>query len=810
LGVLEAAPRACIITGLATSESQAARLTQIADTAREGFLARGLPADAIVLLSPSLGVPLRREAVLAALAPRPATSPDDETWLVFLGTSAPSRDGQTAFQLTGPRLTATDLATAVAALPGKKFVVVATSASGGFLPPLLALPDVEAVAATGDSGEISEPRFATFWAEALVAQPTASFASLAANAADRVNAHYTENSLAQGEHPRLIDRAAARIIEAPFPGATSVAPAPSAASSAAATPDAPVDLAAITIPKARTADEIERRPADSASLALLAAARAAAAGSPHSALILRTEVELLVAGDFSSRETWRTRAYLRTGEALDDLATLHLPSDPPFVTASLVSARVIRPDGAQLLLNPAARSARRAAEPHGNAELQLGPSSPPFIELPEVTADCIVEAEWTLDRRSDGSLPEFYHEWNFARPYPQKSLRVVLTLPAGSPWHVFAPQLPGGSTVNRTRTYDLADLPAHEPLPGDPPARTFTPWLGVSSVATWDTFAAWYRRLASGSDTTGPGIEALAADIAAAHPDRAGRLRAAYERVASLRYVAVELGVGAFRPRTPEQVWRQRFGDCKDKANLLVAVLAKLGIPAEFALVNRFDTTFTEFPGWQFNHALARVPAAPAAGQATDLWLDTTDRLVPFGIIAPGDLGRDALVFAPDFSTAAFHKITAAQEPPSEWRETFSRAAAPFAWQLHLTATGSAEVALRHLLLNLSPEAKRERLRTLLALPGASITNVTAPDPYDLSRPYEIAVTLQALAASPEFPITRPLAPGLDARLARTPAGRPELMWDDGRDWRYIRSTPSSQETTTLIPGRFLPDPFLP
>ena len=787
-GVIQASPRAFIVLGLSANETQAARLAAIATTTREGLLARGLPADSIHTLAPAPGEPLRREAILAALAPDSAIT---ETWLVLLGTSASARDGQPAFQVSGPRLTAADLASALTALPGQKFVVIATSASGGFLPPLLALPDVEAAAATADRGEISEPRFAEFWAETLVARPSADFAALAAEAATRVAAFYNSQSLAQGENARLIDRTSGRIISALDASARTAT-----ASFGSATPPPPVDIAALTIPKTTADTEIELRPATPESLALLATARAAAQATDHAALFLRSEIEILVAPDLSSRETTRFRAYVRTGEALDALGTLRLPFDPPFVSSRLLTARVIRPDGSQRLLNPAARAARLAADSNLNTS-DVAPASP-FIELPDLTADCIIEAEWTTDYRTDGTLPEFSREWHFAHPYPQQSLRLTLTLPSDSRWRAFAPHLPEPSSPlptpnSLTSVWELTDLPAREPLPFDPPARTFTAWLGVSSVESWDSFAAWYRRIAVGSDTVGSEVEALAATIAAAHPDRAARIRAAYEQVAALRYVAIELGVGALRPRTPEQVWRQRFGDCKDKANLLVAVLARLGIEAEFALVNRFDTTFTAHPSWQFNHALARVPAAPAAGQPHDLWLDATDRLVPPDVVAPGNVSRDALVFSRDFSTSAFHQITATQESPSEWRETLSTHpdSPEILTRIQISATGSANVALRHLLLGLSPAQRRTRLGDLL---GHPVTAVTTPDPYDLSAPFTIDLAVAAPLTAP-FP---PLAPGLTAYLA--PAERPRI-WDEGRAWTYVRTTPSGTDARP-IPAR--------
>lgn len=804
--------RARIFVGLPVGDTQSARQQEIANSIQRSLCLRGAEPGATLIYSHEASRPLGRETILAALAPAADAAPDDETWIVLLGTSAPGRDGRPAFQISGPRLSADDFAAAVAKLPGKKFVVVATSASGGFLPPLLNLPEVEAVAATADQGEVSEPRFATYWADAIAARPRDSFAALAASAAAQVSDYYTAQSLAESEHPRMIDRAARRIVEAPF---TDLAAAAAAAISPppadpAEKPAAPVDLAALSFPKSSGAEEIERRPADDESRALLAAARAAAKDSPHAALILRTEVDLLVARDFSSRETWRSRAYLRTGEALDSLGTLRLNPDSPATTATLVSARVIRPDGGQLLLDPAARRGRLASESNEKRAKPASLPTSPYVELPEVTADCVVEAEWTIDRRADGELPEFYREWNFAENYPRRSLRVRLTLPREERWRAFAPNLPAPSSAplapgsplpapsSQTLVWELADLPARESLPGDPPARATTPWIGVSSVASWDAFAAWYRRLATGSETIGPGVEALADEIAAAHSDRAGRLRAAYERVAALRYVPIELGVGAFRPRTPEQVWQQRHGDCKDKANLLVAVLARLGIPAEFVLVNRFDTTFTELPGWQFNHAIARVPAAPAAGQPHDLWLDTTDRLVPFGVVAPGDLGRHALVFAKEFASATFHEITAAQEPPAEWRETFAYDDASSLWRIRISATGAAEVALRHLLLGHTPAQRREHLRSLLDWPEAVVTEVVAPDPYDLNAPFVLAFAARAPADAFERRPPTPLAPGLAAHLA--PGDRPRL-WDEGRPWRFVRTGPGGDDAR-MVPAR--------
>ena len=800
-----AASRAFIVVGLAAGETQASRLDTNAQTLREGFLARGFSADSITTLGAS-GERVRRDAILTALKPTagPAAA-NDETWLVLLG-SASARGGEPSFQISGPRLTVADLTSAVKALPGHKYVVVATTASGGFLPPLLALPEVDAVAATADSGEINEPRFAEAWAESLVAAPQTTFAELAASAAKRVDAFYQSQSLAQGEHARLIDRAAGKIIEAPFTTATAPAAAPADGRKG---PTPAFSVADIEIPKPSGDTDIERRPATDETRALIAEARAAAKDNAHAAIFLRIDIDLTVGRDFSVIERHRTRAYLLTGESLDDLGTLILPSNPPDLSTRLEGVRVLTPDGSQVIVNPRSYDERRAEDNHEADDARAkgrkdAPTAPPFLPLPEVTAGCIIEAAWTVERHSSGDMPEFSDEWLLAERYPVRALHLSVTTPTDARWHVFAPNLPATTATEtagtRTSKWTLAYVPAFEPRAGDPPVKTTAPWVGVSSLASWEGFTAWYKRIATGSDKTGPAVAALAEEIAKAHPDRAGRLRAAYERVAALRYVAVELGVGAFRPRTPEQVWKQRYGDCKDKANLLVAVLGKLGISAEFALVNRFDRTFTDWPAWQFNHAVARVPAAVADGQPWDLWLDTTDRLVPFGIIAPGDLGRQALAFNAQ-GGATFHEITAAQETKSEWHEDYHFDDKTSTWMLRLSAKGSAEVTLRRMFVSMPAGVRAEHIHSLLSWRVGPVKQVTTSDPYDASAPFIATIELAGQADTISQNRPRWLVPGLEFFRARIAQHSQELWWDEGRTWTIYRGDRQNISKGYEIPG---------
>jgi len=89
-----------------------------------------------------------------------------------------------------------------------------------------------------------------------------------------------------------------------------------------------------------------------------------------------------------------------------------------------------------------------------------------------------------------------------------------------------------------------------------------------------------------------------------------------------VRYVALLMGQGGYVPATAEQTWSRRFGDCKAKTALLLAILHSLGIQAEPVLVNSSlgDAVAERLPMLVlFDHVLAR---AHIGGK--DYWLDGT------------------------------------------------------------------------------------------------------------------------------------------------------------------------------------------
>ncbi|MEQ1733634.1 MAG: DUF3857 and transglutaminase domain-containing protein, partial [Bacteroidia bacterium] len=74
-----------------------------------------------------------------------------------------------------------------------------------------------------------------------------------------------------------------------------------------------------------------------------------------------------------------------------------------------------------------------------------------------------------------------------------------------------------------------------------------------------------------------------------------------------VRYFGFESGINGIKPHSPNAVYNQRFGDCKDKSVLLCAILKAIGVEAYVTLIHSnagFDLPNRLPSPYQFNHAI--------------------------------------------------------------------------------------------------------------------------------------------------------------------------------------------------------------
>ena len=256
-------------------------------------------------------------------------------------------------------------------------------------------------------------------------------------------------------------------------------------------------------------------------------------------------------------------------------------------------------------------------------------------------------------------------------------LRHVVTVPARLALHVTARNTtlaPLVETAGRWRSYtwEARNVPA-QVVDEDEPGW-FNPYsrLVVSTFGSWADVARWATALFDMQSNASPEVRELADRWGSA---TGGPFAAAAEATRfvqdEVRYLGVEMGPSSYVPHRPAQVLRQRFGDCKDKALLLVVLLRELGIDAAPALV---DTTrgrgLDEEPpsAFAFNHAIVR---ATIAGRT--LWIDATESAKggPLEDQDPPPYER-ALVLAPGADRLSIVERRERPEPAVSVKETYT------------------------------------------------------------------------------------------------------------------------------------------
>jgi transglutaminase-like putative cysteine protease len=185
-----------------------------------------------------------------------------------------------------------------------------------------------------------------------------------------------------------------------------------------------------------------------------------------------------------------------------------------------------------------------------------------------------------------------------------------------------APKTTGGQTE---LLYEVGDLKSALITDNAPDRFNLRRQIEYSDYGSWAELSrqVWSLYDTAARLTADSPLHQEAAKIAAQSPDPATRAVAALQLVQEqIRYVYVGLVDGNFRPATADETWNRRFGDCKAKTALLLALLRELGVPAEAALVNAEggDGMDARLPNPSlFNHVVVHTTIG-----AKSYWLDGT------------------------------------------------------------------------------------------------------------------------------------------------------------------------------------------
>ncbi len=303
-------------------------------------------------------------------------------------------------------------------------------------------------------------------------------------------------------------------------------------------------------------------------------------------------------------------------------------------------------------------------------------------------------------------------------------------------------------------TYDVSNLEGIDPHdPNLPPDVPLFPEVRFSTGSSWHAVAVDYARIV---DTH--------ADVAAVR-GRVNQLIAGKSTVQEkeaailddldreVRYTGIEFGGAAIVPHDPAETLAKKYGDCKDKATLLVTMFRAAGIPAYVALLNagsRMDVPADQPGMGLFDHAIVYVPGAPASGKSKtatrDLWIDATDRYARLGQLPIADQGRFALIARPETTTLIkTPESTSKDNVLVEYREIKLSENGPASVTEKTQPSGVYESRYRFFYADKPDNETRNGLTGYIKMQYLSdnLGSVERTEPADLSRQFELSIACE-------------------------------------------------------------------
>ncbi len=181
----------------------------------------------------------------------------------------------------------------------------------------------------------------------------------------------------------------------------------------------------------------------------------------------------------------------------------------------------------------------------------------------------------------------------------------------------------------------------------------------LSTVPSWDAFVRWEKAILDESFPADPAIDALAATLTAGATTPRDKLAKLFAYVAQeIRYQQeYESILAGWQPHRSSVVLERKYGDCKDKATLLIALARAVGIRVEFVTLATHGMGHPSrvLPMPRFNHAIAHVPVQPGFDEA--FFLDATVDALDLWNLREDDQGASGLVLDPTTGAWSFVEI---------------------------------------------------------------------------------------------------------------------------------------------------------
>jgi len=387
-----------------------------------------------------------------------------------------------------------------------------------------------------------------------------------------------------------------------------------------------------------------------------------------------------------------------------------------------------------------------------------------------------VDVGATVICESEELLEPYIHEsiWEIQKGIPVVFQALEIDLPTGRPhsqsWHNYKSVPPIEVAPSHWR-WELKDTPALtlRNVPSGPEwvavaARMSVQWGDAAIDGTdnqWRAIGAWVTTLEATRPEPSPEIAAQTQSLIAGAPDFYAKLSRITDYIQkNIRYFVVMRGIGGLQANHASDIYRNKYGDCKDKTTLLISMLQVAGIHAYYVPVDhRRGVVDPDDPSLMGDHMITaiEVPAdvndarlmAIVKGKDGKRYLifDPTNERVPIGNLPSYLQGGYGTLAAGTSSQILALPVLPPEANPNERTGTFTLALdGTLSGSVDSIHSGSEGGELRNDLKYSDEKERREALETSVAhdVPGVVLNSFQYVQPSDLDKPVEVHYKLTA------------------------------------------------------------------
>jgi hypothetical protein len=434
-----------------------------------------------------------------------------------------------------------------------------------------------------------------------------------------------------------------------------------------------------------------------------------------------------------------------------DNGDIEIGYDSRTQTASIVNARTITPEGKMIPLN---ENAIQVVTPYSEY-----PSYSDYKELtfsmPGVTVGSVVDYKVVIEDKEPDIKGRFSNQFYFQWYNPTYFCRYKVVTPEGMnlKYRVLNPiqgfvlspkMIRDGDKKIYFWEYEYVPQIIGEKFM--PPMGEIAFRILVTTLDSWEEFSCWWRKKIEGKAEPDEPIKKKVAELTKDLSTHKEKIEAIFDYVKrEIRYVSIDFGKSGYEPEAAKMVFKNKYGDCKDKSTLLISMLKVAGIPAYYVLIptkNR-ENLIKDFPyPFQFDHCIVTVE-----NKGGYHFIDPVANKYHLDFLPNSDRNQDVLIFKDQ--VAVFGKTPLAKpEENAEYTKqkiTIGLDGSIEAETKEFTF-GSREASLRGYFIDNSPSKIKSGLEKRVddISSGAILLEYSHSDPLNFKERFELRTRYKA------------------------------------------------------------------